>query len=139
MASADQTQQDVQAPVSDENRPLGFHTRLLHAGTRPDPTTHARAVPIYQTTSYVFDDTAHAASLFGLQQFGNIYTRIMNPTTGAFEDRMAALEGGVAALAVAPDAPGAPLPGAHADRADRDRRTPQSDAFGACLFAGNHG
>ena len=79
----------------------GFETRQIHAGTSPDPTTNARAVPIYQTTSYVFRDTAHAAALFGLQELGNIYTRIMNPTQAAFEDRVASLEGGVAALAVA--------------------------------------
>lgn len=77
----------------------GFATRAVHAGTAPDPTTNARALPIYQTTSYVFDDTDHAASLFGLQSFGNIYTRIMNPTQGALEERIAALEGGTAALA----------------------------------------
>jgi O-acetylhomoserine (thiol)-lyase len=82
-------------------RPLGFNTRSLHAGYAPDPTTHARAVPIYQTTSFVFDDSAHAASLFGLQQFGNIYTRIMNPTTDVLEQRVASLENGVAALATA--------------------------------------
>ena len=76
-------------------------TRALHSGQKPDPTTHARAVPIYATTSYVFDDAAHAARLFGLQEFGNIYTRIMNPTTDVFEQRVAALEGGVAALGLA--------------------------------------
>jgi O-acetylhomoserine (thiol)-lyase len=76
-------------------------TRALHSGQTPDPSTHARAVPIYATTSYVFDDAAHAARLFGLQEFGNIYTRIMNPTTDVFEQRVAALEGGVAALGVA--------------------------------------
>ncbi len=76
-------------------------TQALHAGQVPDPTTKARAVPIYATTSYVFDDAAHAARLFGLQEFGNIYTRIMNPTTGVFEERVAALEGGVGALALA--------------------------------------
>ena len=81
-------------------RELGFNTRCLHAGYDPDPTTHARAVPIYQTTSYVFDDTAHAASLFALKQFGNIYTRIMNPTTDVLEKRVASLEGGAAALAL---------------------------------------
>ena len=80
-------------------RPLGFATRSLHAGHTPDPASHSRAVPIYQTTSYTFDDSAHAAALFGLQQFGNIYTRIMNPTTDVFEQRVAALEGGVAGLA----------------------------------------
>ncbi len=82
-------------------RELGFQTRSLHAGQRPDPATNARAVPIYQTTSYVFNDSDHAASLFALQEFGNIYTRIMNPTTGAFEERMASLEGGIGALATA--------------------------------------
>lgn len=79
---------------------FGFNTRALHAGQRPDPTTGSRAVPIYQTTSYVFDDTEHAANLFNLQRFGNIYTRIMNPTTAVFEERIASLEGGVGALAV---------------------------------------
>src|SRR5690242_21536540 len=67
---------------------FGFATRALHAGHRPDAETGARAVPIYQTTSYVFDDTSHAAALFNLQRFGNIYTRIMNPTTAAFEERI---------------------------------------------------
>ncbi len=76
-----------------------FETLQLHAGQEIDPTTKSRAVPIYQTTSYGFDSSEHAASLFGLRQFGNIYTRIMNPTTDVFEKRMAALEGGVAALA----------------------------------------
>ena len=77
-----------------------FDTLAVHGGQAPDPTTGARAVPIYQTTSYVFKDTDHAARLFGLQEFGNIYTRIMNPTSDVFEQRMALLEGGVAALAV---------------------------------------
>jgi O-acetylhomoserine (thiol)-lyase len=76
-----------------------FETLQLHAGQEVDPTTGARAVPIYQTSSYVFKDAEHAANLFGLKEFGNIYTRIMNPTTDVFEKRMAALEGGVAALA----------------------------------------
>jgi O-acetylhomoserine/O-acetylserine sulfhydrylase len=76
-----------------------FETLQLHAGQQIDPTTKARAVPVYQTTSYGFDNAEHAANLFGLKQFGNIYTRIMNPTTDVFEQRMAALEGGVAALA----------------------------------------
>lgn len=79
--------------------PLQFETLQLHAGQQVDPTTKARAVPIYQTTSFVFDNAEHAANLFGLRQFGNIYTRIMNPTTDVFEQRIAALEGGVAALA----------------------------------------
>ena len=77
----------------------GFETRQVHAGAEPDPTTGARAVPIYQTTSYVFRDTEHAANLFGLAELGNIYTRIMNPTQAVFEDRVAALEGGIGALA----------------------------------------
>ncbi|GAB3314151.1 O-acetylhomoserine aminocarboxypropyltransferase/cysteine synthase [Larkinella ripae] len=81
--------------------PLHFETLQLHAGQEPDPTTKSRAVPIYQTSSYVFDNAEHGAQLFALQQFGNIYTRIMNPTTDVFEKRIAALEGGVAALAVA--------------------------------------
>src|SRR4051812_46914511 len=75
-------------------------TRALHAGQKPDPATNARAVPIYATTSYVFNDADHAARLFGLQEFGNIYTRIMNPTNDVFEQRIAALGGGVAALAL---------------------------------------
>src|SRR5512132_249160 len=80
---------------------LHSETKALHAGQVPDPTTHARAVPIYATTSYTFDDAAHAARLFGLQEFGNIYTRIMNPTVDVFEKRIAALEGGVGALGLA--------------------------------------
>lgn len=78
----------------------GFNTLAVHAGAQPDPTTGARATPIYQTTSFVFQDADHAAALFGLQQFGNIYTRIMNPTQAVLEERVAALEGGTAALAV---------------------------------------
>ena len=79
----------------------GFATMAIHAGAQPDPTTKARTTPIYQTTSFVFDDVDHAASLFGLQAFGNIYTRITNPTNAVLEERIAALEGGSAALAVA--------------------------------------
>jgi O-acetylhomoserine (thiol)-lyase len=86
--------------MSTPDRAFGFATRALHAGQRPDAETGARAVPISQTTPYVFEDTAHAAALFNLQRFGNIYTRIMNPTTAVFEERMAALERGVGALAV---------------------------------------
>jgi O-acetylhomoserine (thiol)-lyase len=78
-----------------------FDTLQLHAGQETDPTTNSRAVPIYQTTSFVFNDSAHGADLFALKAFGNIYTRIMNPTSDVFEKRVAALEGGVAALAVA--------------------------------------
>lgn len=84
-----------------EDRIPGFATQAIHAGAAPDPTTGARATPIYQTTSFVFEDVDHAASLFGLQAFGNIYTRIGNPTTAVLEERVAALEGGSAALAVA--------------------------------------
>ncbi|MCK2052512.1 O-acetylhomoserine aminocarboxypropyltransferase [Methylobacterium sp. 37f] len=79
----------------------GFNTRAIHAGAAPDPTTGARATPIYQTASFVFDDAEHAASLFGLEAFGNIYSRITNPTNAVLEERVAALEGGTAAVAVA--------------------------------------
>ena len=82
-------------------RTPGFNTLAVHAGAQPDPATGARATPIYQTTSFVFDDVDHAASLFGLKAFGNIYTRIMNPTQAVLEERLAALEGGTAALATA--------------------------------------
>jgi O-acetylhomoserine/O-acetylserine sulfhydrylase len=82
-----------------KERNYKFETLQLHAGQQPDPTTNSRAVPIYQTTSYNFDDANHAADLFGLKKFGNIYSRIMNPTNDVFEQRIAALEGGVAALA----------------------------------------
>ena len=82
---------------SENGRPFGFTTRQLHAGQTPDPATNSRAVPIYQTTSYAFKDTEHAANLFALKEFGNIYTRIMNPTTDVLEQRIAALEGGVGA------------------------------------------
>lgn len=87
--------------MTDQPRSAGFATLAIHAGAQPDPTTKARATPIYQTTSFVFDDVDHAASLFGLQAFGNIYTRITNPTNAVLEERIAALEGGTAALAVA--------------------------------------
>ena len=83
------------------DRDFGFETLCLHAGQIPDAQTGARAVPLYQTTSYVFDDTNHAASLFNLQTFGNVYTRLSNPTTAVFEERMAAIEGGRAAVATA--------------------------------------
>ncbi|HEX9642479.1 MAG TPA: O-acetylhomoserine aminocarboxypropyltransferase/cysteine synthase family protein [Acidimicrobiia bacterium] len=85
----------------DQSHHFGFATRSVHAGQRPDPETGARAMPIYATTSFVFDDTQQAADLFALQTFGNIYTRIGNPTTAAFEERMASLEGGIGALATA--------------------------------------
>src|SRR6202521_5379019 len=83
------------------DRKFGFGTLCLHAGAIPDPTTGARAVPIYQTTSYVFDSAEHAASLFNLQTFGNVYSRISNPTVAVFEERMAAVEGARSALAAA--------------------------------------
>lgn len=82
-----------------KQRSYRFETLQLHAGQQPDPATNSRAVPIYQTTSYVFNDAEHAATLFALKDFGNIYTRIMNPTSAVFEERIAKLEGGVAALA----------------------------------------
>jgi len=82
-------------------RKLGFDTLQVHAGQTADPVTKSRAVPIYQTTSYIFDNAQHAENLFALKENGNIYTRIMNPTSDVFEQRVAALEGGVGALAVA--------------------------------------
>ena len=93
MAEATENQQ--------QERDYGFDTLALHGGQEPDPTTTARAVPIYQSTSYVFHDTDHAANLFALSEMGNIYTRIMNPTTDVFEQRVALLEKGVGALATA--------------------------------------
>ena len=87
--------------MADETKNYHFNTLAIHGGQTPDATTNSRAVPIYQTTSYTFDDADHAARLFALQEFGNIYTRLMNPTTDVFEQRIAALEGGAAALATA--------------------------------------
>ncbi len=98
MSDSEQTALE-QTEVTPRNQ--GFETLALHGGQEVDPSTGARAVPIYQTTSYVFNDTEHASNLFGLREFGNIYTRIMNPTTDVLEKRMALLEGGVAALAFA--------------------------------------
>jgi O-acetylhomoserine (thiol)-lyase len=92
---------DIPESRTEDDHVFGFDTLAIHAGQRPDPVTGARAVPIYQTSSYVFEDTNHAAELFALQRFGNIYSRIMNPTTAVFEERIAALEGGIGALAVA--------------------------------------
>src|SRR5690242_3895425 len=86
---------------SDQTTPYRYETLQIHAGQEPAPGTNARAVPIYQTSSYTFDSAEHGARLFALQEFGNIYTRIMNPTTDVFEKRLAALEGGAAALATA--------------------------------------
>src|ERR1700752_2764831 len=90
--------------MPDQNAPerqMGFATRSLHAGHTPDSASRARAVPIYQSTSFTFDNSDHASALFGLQQFGNIYTRIMNPTTDVLEQRVASLENGAMALALA--------------------------------------
>ena len=84
-----------------DQRPLGFNTRSLHAGYSPQTALNARAVPIFQTTSFTFNDSEHAANLFALKEFGNIYTRIMNPTTDVLEQRVASLEGGAAGLALA--------------------------------------
>ena len=94
-------EQVVSSNGAASERKMGFATRTLHAGQRPDKETGARAVPIYQSTSFVFEDSDHAAALFALQRFGNIYTRIMNPTTAVFEERVASLEGGIGALATA--------------------------------------
>ena len=98
--AAEEQREDIMSDTPAE-QPPGFATLAVHAGAQPDPATGARATPIYQTTSFVFDDVDHAASLFGLQAFGNIYTRITNPTNAVLEERVAALEGGTAALAVA--------------------------------------
>ena len=87
--------------TEEENRAFGFETRQVHAGQRPDPNTGARAVPIFQTTSYVFEDPESAAAYFNLQEYGNTYSRIMNPTTAVFEERMASLEGGCGGVAFA--------------------------------------
>src|ERR1700704_5556758 len=83
------------------DRQFRFDTLAVHAGQRPDPVTGSRAVPIYQTSAYVFEDTEQAAHLFALQRFGNIYSRIMNPTVAVFEERIAALENGIGAIATA--------------------------------------
>src|SRR5262245_47173776 len=85
----------------EQSRNYGFDTRQIHAGQRPDPNTGARAVPIFQTSSYVFEDPESASAYFNLQEYGNTYTRIMNPTTAVFEERIASLEGGVGAVAFA--------------------------------------
>src|SRR6201995_509963 len=91
----------VPPPAEPDTSAWSFETKQVHAGASPDPTTNARATPIYQTTSFTFRDTQHAADLFGLAEPGNIYTRIMNPTQDVLEQRVAALEGGVAGLAFA--------------------------------------
>ena len=91
----------VERNLPEPDRAFGFETRQLHAGQRPDPNTGARAVPIFQTTSYVFEDPESAGAYFNLQEYGNTYSRIMNPTVAVFEERMANLEGGVGAVAFA--------------------------------------
>ena len=88
-------------PRAEDDHDFGFETRQLHAGQRPDPNTGARAVPIFQTTSYVFEDPESAAAYFNLQEYGNTYSRIMNPTVAVFEERVANLEGGCGAVAFA--------------------------------------
>src|SRR6202050_3037539 len=88
-------------PRAEDDRVFGFETRQLHAGQRPDPNTGARAVPIFQTTSYVFEDPESAAAYFNLQEYGNTYSRIMNPTVAVFEERVANLEGGAGGVAFA--------------------------------------
>src|SRR5262245_51335542 len=93
----------MSTPMPDDSKPraFGFDTRAIHAGQRPDPYTGARAVPIFQTTSYVFEDPESAAAYFNLQEYGNTYSRIMNPTVATFEERVASLEGGAGAVAFA--------------------------------------
>src|SRR5947209_9157220 len=93
--------QSSQNGAREARRSFGFDTRAVHAGQRPDPYTGARAVPIFQTTSYVFEDTESAAAYFNLQEYGNTYSRIMNPTVATFEERVASLEGGAGAVAFA--------------------------------------
>ena len=103
--SADDAEEEAfvtdKPPRAEEARAFGFETRQLHAGQRPDPNTGARAVPIFQTTSYVFEDPESAAAYFNLQEYGNTYSRIMNPTVAVFEERVANLEGGTGAVAFA--------------------------------------
>ena len=93
----------------EDDRKFGFETRQVHAGQRPDPNTGARAVPIFQTTSYVFEDPESAAAYFNLQEYGNTYSRIMNPTVAVFEERVASLEGGCGAVAFASGIAAKPL------------------------------
>src|SRR2546429_9275670 len=104
-------------------RSWGFRTRALHAGGTPDPATGARQVPIYQTTSFVFEDTADAADLFALQKYGNIYTRIANPTVASFEERLASLEGAIGAGGGRPRIAPGPWPVAAPARAGAPRRS----------------
>src|SRR3989440_9348274 len=101
MSTTNQRNGDNPTPDDETVHPFGFDTRSIHAGQRPEPYTGARAVPIFQTTSYVFEDAEAAAAYFNLQEYGNTYARIMNPTSAAFEERVASLEGGVGAVAFA--------------------------------------
>src|ERR1700724_2888058 len=119
------------------DRVPGFATLAVHAGSQPDPTTGARATPIYQTTSFVFDDVDHAASLFGLQTFGNIYTRIGNPTNAVLEERVAALEGGTAGLAVAAG-PAAQVLVMHALMTPGDEFVASKKLYGGSINQFNH-
>ena len=107
---------------TEQARDFGFETRQVHAGQRPDPNTGARAVPIYQTTSYVFEDPESAAAYFNLQEYGNTYSRIMNPTVAVFEERMANLEGGCGAVAFASGIAAQAARALHAAAARRSRR-----------------
>ncbi len=118
-------------------RTPGFATLAVHAGAQPDPTTGARATPIYQTTSFVFDDADHAASLFALQTFGNIYSRIGNPTTAVLEERVAALEGGTAGLAVA-SGHAAQLVVMHALMTPGDELVASTKLYGGSINQFNH-
>ena len=125
--------QNGAGPGADEDeRIFGFDTLAVHAGQRPDPVTGARAMPIYQTTSYVFEDTDHAAELFALQRFGNIYTRIMNPTTAAFESGAVALEQGAGGLATFVG------PGRAVHRAGDATRSGGSDHLVERLYGGTY-
>ena len=110
--------------MSTPDRAFGFATRALHAGHRPDAETGSRAVPIYQTTSYVFEDTDFAAQLFELKQYGNIYTRLNNPTTAVFEERIASLENGTGAVATNPTSTDARRVRRRATGARSGRRAP---------------
>ena len=127
--------------MSESTKAHGLGTMAVHAGQKPDPTTNARAVPIYATTSYVFNDTQHAANLFGLAELGNIYSRLMNPTNAVLEERLAAMDGGAAGLAfeVLYLAAAARLAGAEVLRVERlpDVAEALEQAFAAALEEGD--
>ena len=125
-----------------EDRDWGMRTRAIHAGARPDPTTGARAVPVYQTTSFVFENTEDAADLFALQKDGNIYTRLGNPTVAAFEERIASLEGGIGAVATGSGQAAETLlftqlcdAGDHTSRSRSTRRSPRPISAGRWISA----